>query len=200
MRIEKLTKDKIKVTLTTSELSNLDIDVEQLGPDSKELHTFLFHIMETIREKTGFNPYSGQVVVEATPSHEGISIMVKRLKSETSKITKNQFARATSVKAKSKKESSIDIFYFEKFNDLCAALIETKRESLLESQLYRLNNTYCFMIKNEPQHTACINVMTEFSVKKSTYPLQITYIKEHGELVAKGKKLVNMAEKIRYLI
>ncbi len=56
MRIEKLNKDKIKVTLTTAELINLDIDVKRLSPDSKELHTFLFHIMETIREETGFNP------------------------------------------------------------------------------------------------------------------------------------------------
>lgn len=63
MRIEKLNKDKIKVTLTTAELINLDIDVKRLSPDSKELHTFLFHIMETIREETGFNPYNGQVVV-----------------------------------------------------------------------------------------------------------------------------------------
>ena len=52
MRIEKLNKDKIKVTLTTAELINLDIDVKRLSPDSKELHTFLFHIMETIREET----------------------------------------------------------------------------------------------------------------------------------------------------
>lgn len=51
MRIEKLNKDKIKVTLTTAELINLDIDVKRLSPDSKELHTFLFHIMETIRKK-----------------------------------------------------------------------------------------------------------------------------------------------------
>ena len=56
MRIEKLNKDKIKVTLTTAELINLDIDVKRLSPDSKELHTFLFHIMETIREETGFTP------------------------------------------------------------------------------------------------------------------------------------------------
>ncbi|MGN0107001.1 MAG: adaptor protein MecA, partial [Hominilimicola sp.] len=49
MRIEKLNNDKIKVTLTASDLINLNIDVKQLEPDSQELHTFLFHIMETIR-------------------------------------------------------------------------------------------------------------------------------------------------------
>ena len=44
MRIGKANKDKIKVTLTTAELINLDIDVKGFLPDSKELHTFLFHL------------------------------------------------------------------------------------------------------------------------------------------------------------
>lgn len=96
MRIEKLNKDKIKVTLTTAELINLDIDVKRLSPDSKELHTFLFHIMETIREETGFNPYNGQVVVEATPSQDGISILVKRLNKGIKKITEEQFKKVVS--------------------------------------------------------------------------------------------------------
>ena len=111
MRIEKLNKDKIKVTLTTAELINLDIDVKRLSPDSKELHTFLFHIMETIREETGFNPYNGQVVVEATPSQDGISILVKRLNKGIKKITEEQFKKVVSVKPK-KKESRNDSGFF----------------------------------------------------------------------------------------
>ena len=54
MRIEKLNKDKIKVTLTTAELINLDIDVKRLSPDSKELHTFLFHIMGNDKGRNRF--------------------------------------------------------------------------------------------------------------------------------------------------
>ena len=118
MRIEKLNKDKIKVTLTTAELINLDIDVKRLSPDSKELHTFLFHIMETIREETGFNPYNGQVVVEATPSQDGISILVKRLNKGIKKITEEQFKKVVSVKPKKKEPGTECVFYFETFNDM----------------------------------------------------------------------------------
>ena len=57
MRIEKLNKDKIKVTLTTAELINLDIDVKSFRPIQKNYIHFYFIIMETIREETGFNPY-----------------------------------------------------------------------------------------------------------------------------------------------
>lgn len=200
VRIEKLTNNKIKVTLTTADLINLNIDVEQLEPDSKELHSFLFHIMETIREETDFNPYSGQVVVEATPSNEGISIMVSRLGGGKKKITKREFKKATSVKPATKKSARTEIFYFDKFNDLCTALSESPEESLIAGCLYRLNDIYCFTIKKESVHNACLSVMSEFSAKKSLFPLQLVYIKEHGELIAKGKKLVDMAEKVKQLM
>ena len=110
MRIERLNNDKIKVTLTTSDLVNLDIDMEQLTPDSRELHTFLFHIMETIREETGFNPYNGQVVVEASPSRDGMSIVVSRLNTNSSRITRQQFKNASGVKAVPKRSEKTDIF------------------------------------------------------------------------------------------
>ena len=152
MRIEKLNDDKIKVTLTTSDLINLDIDVKQLAPNSKELHTFLFHIMETIREETGFNPYSGQVVVEATPSRDGISIMVSRLNANSKRITRTQFKNASSVKTKLKKSVNNEIFYFDNFDDLCSALKELDSDSLLAGSLYRLNSTYSFAINSESAH------------------------------------------------
>ena len=199
MRIEKLNNDKIKVTLTASELISLNIDVKQLEPDSRELHTFLFHIMETIREETGFNPYSGQVVVEATPSRDGISILVSRLKTKSKRITRQQFNNASSVKAKLKKSAKMKIFYFDSFDDLCAAMKEIEAESLSGAELYQLNNTYCFAVNNEEQNRKCLSILSEFSPAQSEYPLQMTYIKEHGSLVAKGAQLLEMAEYIKKL-
>ena len=79
MRIEKLNNDKIKVTLTTRDLTSLDVKIEQLRPDSRELHLFIFKIMERIQKETGFNPYNGQIVVEAMPEKDGIAIMVSKL-------------------------------------------------------------------------------------------------------------------------
>ena len=132
MRIEKLNKDKIKVTLTTAELINLDIDVKRLSPDSKELHTFLFHIMETIREETGFNPYNGQVVVEATPSQDGISILVKRLKKGIKKITEEQFKSFGQPK---KKELGTECVFYLKISMICGAISEMDK-SILHKQAF----------------------------------------------------------------
>ena len=182
MRIEKLNKDKIKVTLTTAELINLDIDVKRLSPDSKELHTFLFHIMETIREETGFNPYNGQVVVEATPSQDGRS------------------KKVVSVKPKKKELGTECVFYFETFNDMCGAISEMDKSILSKASLFKLNKTYCILIRNDNENMRGINVIREFTERMSIYPLQNEYIKEHALLVAKGQKLVEMAENVKRLM
>ncbi len=199
MRIERLNDNKIKVTLTTSDLTDLDIDMKRLTPDSRELHAFLFHIMETIREETGFNPYSGQVIVEASPTGEGMSIIISRLNRSVKRVTRSRFKNASGVKAVLKNPDETEIFYFEAFRDLCSALKETENSSLGSGSLYRLGTTYCFTIKSDMSNRHCINIMSEFSASRSKYPMQITYIKEHGVLVAKGKKLIEMTEKIRQL-
>ena len=72
--------------------------------------------METIREETGFNPYNGQVVVEATPSQDGISILVKRLNKGIKKITEEQFKKVVSVKPK-KKEPGTELCLMEQLKD-----------------------------------------------------------------------------------
>ena len=199
MRIERLNSDKVKVTLTTADLINLDIDMEQLTPDSRELHTFLFRIMETIREETGFNPYNGQVMVEASPSRDGMSIVISRLATPAKRVTKRQFYTASGVKVATKQAEKTSIFYFDNFSDLCGALVRIEGASLVCATLYRLNSTYCFTIPNKPCHKQCIHIMLEFSAKQSAHPMQMTYIKEHGTLVAKGTKLFEMTEKIKQL-
>ncbi len=197
MRIEKLNNNKIKVTLTTMDLINLNIDVEQLAPDSKELHTFLFHIMETIKEETGFNPYNGQVIVEATPSQDGISILVSKIAGDAKKITKDDFKQARGVKAKVREASASKIFYFTSFEDICMALAEVPSNTLAECLLYKLHDTYCFIVKKDTASSICHAVMTEFAVKSSESSMRGIHIREHGELIAQGSELVLMAKELR---
>ena len=200
MRIERLNSDKIKVTLTLQDLISFDIDITELSPNSKELHNFLFSIMETIRVETGFNPYNGQVVVEATPSDDGMSILVSRIKKDSGKITRSDIRRGVTIKAKRKNRTEAEIYYFEVFDDLCAALALLSEEILLLSSLYKLNGTFCYIMPSMAQSTQARAVLAEFSSKKSRYPMQPAYITEHGILVAKHENLVNMAENIKRLV
>lgn len=196
MRIERLTESRIKITLTTADLSGLDINIEQLTPNSKELHAFLFHIMETIREKTDFNPYSGQVVVEATPHKDGISIIVSKLQPEKRHMTREQFGRISSIKPKIKNSlAPARIYYFDDFQNLCDALVRLREETLVNSDLYRDQNDYCVILNNRCAATEEY-ILGEFASNKSSYPMQAEHIMEHWTEVACGEGLRKMAEGI----
>lgn len=200
MRIEKLNSDKVKVMLTTADLLTLDVDVSRLSPNSKELHTFLFHIMETIHKETGFDPYNGQVVVEATPLKDGISIIVSRINAVSKRITRAEFNNATSVTAHIKKHMNLAMFYFDKFEDLCAALTEISNEALRDGSLYKVDNSFCFTLRDIHKHKKSTHTMTEFSADRKRFPAHITYIQEHGKLVAEGNELIDLRKNIRNLI
>ena len=125
--------------------------------------------------------------------------MVSRLNANSKRITRTQFKNASSVKTKLKKSVNNEIFYFDNFDDLCSALKELDSDSLLAGSLYRLNSTYSFAINSESAHEKCRSIMAEFSAGQSGYPLQMTYIMEHGQLISKGRELLEMAEQIKQL-
>lgn len=197
MRIEKLADNKIKVTLTSADLTHMDIKIEQLTPNSKELHTFLFNVMETIREETGFNPYNGQVVVEATPIKDGLSIMVSKIAEAKQPITREQFKRIKSIKPKKKQNTvKFSLYYFDDFDVLCDALVNIEEKALKNSELYKRSDRYCLMVKKDAAFAKSHYILSEFSVKNSGHIVLPNHIMEHWTFVASRESLLNMVRGI----
>ena len=200
MRIEKLADNKIKVTLTAADMSQMNIDISQLTPASRELHTFLFNLMETVREETGFNPYNGQIVVEATPSSDGMSVTISKLKRAGKNFTKEQLRRAKVVRATVRRRDRMsDVFFFNSFDDLCGAFMRIEDGAFLHSMLYKLDGRYCFLIDSKSNFPASRHILSEFAVNGSRGPIRAEHVREHGELIAAGEKLAKMAIGIREL-
>ena len=104
MKIEKIEANKIKVSLSELDLIDMNINVKSLTPDSPRLHNFLYEIMEKVKAETGFNPYSGQVVVEATPHDDGITLTVTKLVLDEVPVKKR---RPKNIRVSSHKVASI---------------------------------------------------------------------------------------------
>ncbi len=100
MKIKKISNEEVIVFLNTSDLELFDLSPESFEPRSAELHRFLFMLMETVREETGFDPYEGQVVVEAATSENGVHLSISKINHASRKISKENFNKATSVKIK----------------------------------------------------------------------------------------------------
>lgn len=198
MRIIRLSDSKVQVTLTTADLVGLDVDIDELKPNSKELHSFLFNIMETINEETDFNPYNGQVVVEAMPSSEGICIIVSKIHMLRTDCEKKPNRKIKSITPHIKKDTGYT-FYIDNIDNVCSVLKETNDAALVDSALYKLDGKYCYILKNVKKHSSAFGVLVEFSSKHSSRPMQTDFIAEHGTLIAKSDSLIRMADGVRQL-
>ena len=204
LKIEKINKDRIMVTLTPTDLSDYNIDINALGPNSKELHSLLFNIMEAIRNETGFNPYNGQVVVEATPHSDGVTLVVSKMGANQAKIAIEEFKRNVKVTAKLKSAEKTEkakyaTFSFRTFDDVSMSLARLADEVLMDAALYELDNIFCLAMKNREDHARSIDLINEFASEASYNSLRFVFVSEHGSLVADGEKLVRMAQLIRSL-
>ncbi len=202
MKIEKINKDRIMVTLSPTDLSDYNIDINALGPNSKELHSLLFNIMEMIRDETGFNPYNGQVVVEATPFKDGITLVVSKMGAAQTRLAIEEFKRSVKVTAKLKSPGNAArnaVFYFSDFDSACMSLARLTDEILYDGAFYRLDKAFCLAMKNAEKHARYIDLIKEFAESVSYNPLRRVFVSEHGSLIAEGEELVEMARHIRSL-
>lgn len=201
MRIERLAENKVKVTLTGDDLSGFDINVKKLSNNSTELHSFLFKIMETIREETGFNPYSGQIVIEAQSVGDGISITISKVEQNIPKTTE-KIKNGKRIKARVRSGGSgVSTYYFNDFDNLCDAIINIDPSVHKVCSLYKLHGQYCYIInfenslfKDSSLLCRTVSILTEFSERSSALPMQHLHVEEHGELIAEKESLLSMRE------
>lgn len=192
MHIQRLTENSIKVTVTLSDLMYFDMTVEQLRPDSKELHNFLFHVMEMINEETDFNPFNGQIMMEATPSKDGVCIIVSKLASELG--MKQKKIRSVSVKAK---KGKCYTFYFSCFDEMCDAVSALEENELHSCELYFSEGSYCIILNPCRNCEKTASIISEYSTVQVNRPSSAVFVREHGKFIASGLDLLNIVSNLR---
>ncbi len=209
MHIERLDRNKLRILLSNMDFEDFSVSKKELATDRDVLRSFILKLMDTINEETDFNPYNGNIVIQAKEHDEGMSITIsKSLFSK--KYTKEELQNARHIKAVSKDKSCIkrrelfNIYKFSNFEDMCKALILVDDFIHKNSSLYNYNGTYCYMMvindrfaKHEKLLCESLNIFNEYSDSSQTSNIKTNHIKEHGKLVAEGEKLVSMVAGIR---
>lgn len=150
MKIEKINDNKIKVTITLSDLQERNIDFDTLNYNSPATQELFWDMMEQAEIEFGFNTSESQLAIEASPDdNDGFVIFITKLDEEDDfesiqKYIKNRFRRSDlRVKKKSQKLcSSIVIYSFEQIDHLVDLCIILKNIYSGSSTLYKLKSTY----------------------------------------------------------
>ncbi len=154
MRIEKINENKIKVTISLNDLEERNIDLDSINYNSPATQELFWDMMEQAEIQFGFSASDSQLAIEAVPDDgEGFVVIITKLDEDgdfesIQKYIKNKFKKTDlrSKKKGSKICSSIVIYSFDNFDDLCVLSNRLRNIYTGESTLYKLKNTYFLIL------------------------------------------------------
>lgn len=127
------------VFLTNGDLDFFDLSPESFGPKSEELHRFLFVLMETVRDETGFDPFEGQVVVEASRTKDGVHLSICRTAAETGyasgrRISRDEFRKAKGVRVKGVSVPRMPVGHIASEEEEYLRMLDEKRHARMRTR------------------------------------------------------------------
>lgn len=157
MKIEKLTDNKIRVIVNTSDLEVKNLDVRLLMTKALEEQNFFANMLEKAKEEVGFNTDGCKLLIEAFSSLEDILVFtITKYSPQDIKTHTPPSKKKLTVKRKSLDFSSKQAIYeftnFDEFCDFCKYIgkksnFDIKNFSKSIS-LYLYHHTYYLLIKN----------------------------------------------------
>ena len=203
MRIEKLSLNKIKVTVSWEDLSHYDLSHETLSPESPRLRAFILALMKRAEMEIGFSAPTGNVMIEAIPQGNEFVFLITRIEpaaAETKKTVltrdeiraklKNRSYRVVEKEASGQKTQK-QYYRFENLDSFAALL---KISALPKtSLLYKGEDCYYLALPcGSAKAKRLNNLVTEFANPVDARWIEI-YLKEHTKVIARGSEFEMIA-------
>lgn len=195
MKIEKISENIIKVTISYNDLEERNVDLNALNYNTPAAQEFLWDLMEQAEEQLGFNLTDSQLIIEPVPdSNEGFVITITRIDEDGEfesihKYIKNRMKKSDlRVKKKSRKVSSPLLLYsFRTLNDICELADKLDMHYSGESTLYRCRDTYYLSLTRSGLLSADIKMfelmLAEYGTKAANINFIEGYLNEYGEKI-----------------
>lgn len=190
MKIEKLTDDKIRIVINSSDLELENINVQNITTSSFEKHSFFVDLLKKAREDYNFETSGCKLIVETFSSQNEFLVFT---------VTKLPFTGIKVPIAKRKTPCSAktnSIYKFDNFDDFCKFCncmkkIKNFNYNSLSSNisLHYYNHTYYLILKNinisHKIYTKFYTLISEFSQSLSYSDTFENKIIEYGKLIIK---------------
>ena len=212
MKIERVSENQLKLTLTRADLVERDLKLEDLINPSEKTQQLFRDIMEQALDEYDFINENTPLMVEAAPvGVDGIMIIVTKIDQKNKNenpmdlLSKNREARQWKKKAidlfetKANDEEDLLIFSFETLDDAIHASLRLDDCYRGESELFKSSERF-FLVLQADTYTAddnndCIELMLdEFGQKHISTSLARYYLLEHGETIIKSNAIETLAK------
>lgn len=212
MRIRKISRDKIVVQLTDTDLEYFAPDFKEHKPQAADLHEFLYEVMELVQTETGFDPYNGgQVVVEATTSPGGMCLIISKIHNKKS-LTRDEFSKIKNIRVRKKtgysdrgtqpvckhkkRDCENTVFVFESFEDFEEAIVNLNDVDFSDNSLYRNKDRYALITRSGITERE-YNLLSEYAQKTIRNDVIAYSICESWKKICENEALSQMAKNIQ---
>lgn len=204
MKIERISENQLKLTLTKDDLVERDIRPEDLITPSEKTQKLFRDIMEQALDEADFISENTPLMVEAVPSGtDSIMIIVTKVsgKDKSTKIGTDALSQAQDLHRWKKKPIDVQsspaaeaetsdflIYSFPELDDVIQVSLRLTENFRGESSLYKNENKY-FLILQGGTYTAEASaaklelILKEYGQKHISTPLAKYYLLEHGEAI-----------------
>lgn len=213
MKIERISENQLKLTLTKDDLIERDIKLEDLISPSEKTQKLFRDIMEQALDEEDFISENTPLMVEAVPmGTEGIMIIVTKVNNKDNKSTNpadllHQAQEMHRWKKKpldtlehaEEKNSDILIYSFPELDDVIRVSLRLDNGFKGESSVYKNDGKY-FLVLQGDTYTAEESseelelVLKEYGQKHVSTPLAKYYLLEHGETIIADKAVKALAK------
>lgn len=213
MKIERISENQLKLTLTKDDLKERDIQLEDLITPSEKTQKLFRDIMEQAMDESDFISENTPLMVEAVPSGgDGIMIIVTKVankekqgKSGADLLSQTQEARRWKKKPldtmehRAEQASDLLIYSFPALDDVINVSLRLDSTFHGESAVYKNDNKYFLVLQGDTYNTEDSSeelelVLKEYGQKHVSTPLAKYYLIEHGETILGDKAVKALAK------
>ncbi len=198
MKIEKITENKIRITLNLDDLKEKNIDFHSFMSNSVEAQDMFMDMLKEAEEKVGFKTDDYKILLEALATPDGKFVLnVTRIVPELDNLKKIK----VNTKRKSVKiDKKLAIYKFDSFDDFCnfATLLHNSNCSYIikkikKAILYSYNNSYYLVLNNIladlPSLKSFCSLIAEFSIYVNNSDLFEKKLSEYGKIIIKNNAI-----------
>ncbi len=200
MKFEKLSENKIRITLSIQDLAEKEIDFHVFMSNSIESQDILLDMLEQAKKETGFDPENYNLKIEALAMADTsfVFTITKEVPEEKTKLPKKKFT----IKRKSLNPSSTQAVYaFSNFDDYCSFLHFLQESNLLNDIVHIADSVLLYQYKEKYYllmngiHSEVVNklrfytAITEFAKYITNSKVFVSKLLECGNLIMKDNAL-----------
>ena len=182
MKIEKISYNKIKVTVTSLDMLKWGVSLDNFVEDTPEARELFWTLIKRAEYETGFSFNDSRLIVEAVPhKYDGLVLFVTKIEEEPD-VT--QTVKKTRLRAKTlHQKPAFELFEFSDLEKLIECAGNTADD--INADLYSHRGKYYLAVNGAYSGTE----LSEYGDKVILGEFMLPHIREHGKLLAERNAL-----------